>query len=85
MVRLRARARVRARQQRRLGARREIDPRERDLVDDKPAGPAPVGSPAYWITDDDFPEEASGKNGVVTMLWAIGLDGRVHDLSHRPE
>jgi TonB family protein len=41
-----------------------------------------AGDPAaQWITTKDYPAGAlkQGRVGTTTMIWAVGLDGRVHD------
>lgn len=47
-----------------------------------PASDAPAaGQQAEWLTADDYPADAirMGAQGTSTLLWTIGVDGRVHD------
>jgi TonB family protein len=37
------------------------------------------GNPAQWITWEDYPKVSAGMEGVSTIFWVIGTDGRVHD------
>ncbi|SFN68261.1 energy transducer TonB [Sphingomonas sp. OK281] len=55
-----------------------IDPTERSRIA-QPA--APTTSPAYWISPEDYPKTVLGKGaqGTSTVLWTIGVDGRVAD------
>ena len=55
-----------------------IDPTERAKI----AQPAKATTrPEYWIGPDDYPRTIVGKGaqGTSTVLWTIGLDGRVAD------
>ena len=52
-----------------------IDPTEIDRIVEPPKG----GSPADWLTSDDYPADALAdhKQGTSTIVWVVGLDGRV--------
>jgi TonB family protein len=41
----------------------------------------PIGNPARWLTNNDYPAEAlrSNKSGLVTILYRVGLTGAVED------
>lgn len=55
----------------------KIDPNEQQLIA-QPAIPQSIGS---WVTSDDYPPEAlrAGLGGTSTIVWTIGIDGRVSD------
>lgn len=52
----------------------QIDPGEADLIAEQPSA-----NPANWVTSDDYPAAALGKQGKTTSVFRIGTDGRITD------
>jgi protein TonB len=46
-----------------------------------PRGPRPKGNPGLWVTNSDYPPEATAQklSGMVAFRLQIGPDGRVED------
>lgn len=55
--------------------------RIRRIDSTSPAARVALGDPAEWIGPDDYPAEAlrNGDQGIVSITWVVGADGRVSD------